>query len=132
MRASAPVFHDPERTSGASSPGSTKARCRRRLDSTSAGRELAAHGGGLGRALVALGDETELDRSLPPLAEPRRGLVDLCQRGQARFVAEMLDRMRGCRARELEVLLPLGIGIDQIRIDIGTVKDVAGAVGVDG
>src|SRR4051812_27241034 len=43
----------------------------------------------------------------------------------------MLDRMRRCRARELEVLLPLGIGIDQIRIDVGTVKDVAGAVGVD-
>ena len=90
---------------------------------------LAAHGCGLGRALVALGNETELDRGLPPLAEPRRGLVDLRQRGQARFVAEMLDRMRRCRPRELEVLLPVGIGIDQIRIDVGTVKDVAGAVG---
>ena len=92
---------------------------------------LAAPGCGLGRALVALGSETELDRGLPPLAESRRGFVDLGQRRQARFVAEMLDRMRRCRARELEVLLPVGIGIDQIRIDVGTVKDVAGAGGVD-
>jgi hypothetical protein len=73
-------------------------------------RASAAHGRRLGRALAALGDETELDRRLPPLAEPRRGLVDLRQRRQARLVAEMLDRMRRRRARELEVLLPLGVG----------------------
>src|SRR3954464_2507365 len=56
---------------------------------------------------------------------------DVGQCRQSGFVAEALNLVGRCRAGELEMILPALAGISEIGIDIGTVKDVAGAVGVD-
>ena len=56
---------------------------------------------------------------------------DIGKRRQAGLVAEPLDLVGRGGARELEMILPAFAGIAEIGIDIGAVKHVAGAVGVE-
>ncbi len=54
---------------------------------------------------------------------------DIGKRRQAGLVAETLNLVGRCRARELEMVVPAFAGIAEVGIDIGTVEHVAGAVG---
>src|ERR1700722_235169 len=56
--------------------------------------------------------------------------LDVGKRRQAGFVAETLNLVGRCRARELETIVPAFAGIAQVGIDIGAVAHVAGAVGL--
>src|SRR3954447_6195077 len=56
---------------------------------------------------------------------------DVRKRWQSGFVAEALDFVSRCRARELEVLMPAFAGVGEIGVDISAVEDIPGAVGVE-
>jgi len=58
-------------------------------------------------------------------------LVDIRQRRKACLVSQVLDGMGGGRTGKAEVVFPAGGGIGQTGKDIGAVKDVAGAVGIE-
>src|ERR1700719_4507133 len=57
--------------------------------------------------------------------------ANIIERGQARLVAETLNLVRGGRLREAEMLRPSPRRIRQVGIDVGAVKHVARAAGVD-
>src|SRR5260370_38972098 len=50
---------------------------------------------------------------------------------QSGLVAEALNFVGRCRAREIEMVVPAFAGIAEVGIDIGAVKNVAGAVGIE-
>src|SRR5260370_31975567 len=56
---------------------------------------------------------------------------DVCNRRQSGLVAEPLNLVGRCCAREIEMVVPAFAGIAEVGIDIGAVKHVAGAVGVE-
>src|SRR5229473_7134164 len=57
--------------------------------------------------------------------------LDVVKRRQSGLVAETLDFVGRCRAREFEMVVPAFARIAEIGIDIGAVKHVAGAVGIE-
>src|SRR5258708_35622218 len=56
---------------------------------------------------------------------------DVGKRRQPGFVAETLNFVGRCRAREIEMVVPAFAGIAEVGIDIGAVEYVAGAVGIE-
>src|SRR5882757_8081088 len=57
--------------------------------------------------------------------------LDVGNRRQSRLVAETLDLVGRCRARKLKMVVPAFAGMGEIRINIGAMEYVAGAVGVE-
>src|ERR1700716_165661 len=56
---------------------------------------------------------------------------DVGDRRQSGFVAEALNLVGRSRAREIEMVVPAFAGITEIGIDIGAVKHIARAVGIE-
>src|ERR1700738_3393400 len=56
---------------------------------------------------------------------------DVGKRRQTGLVAETLNFVSRCRAREIEMVVPAFAGITEIGIDISAVEYVAGAVGIE-
>src|ERR1700686_4099055 len=56
---------------------------------------------------------------------------DVGNRRQSGLVAEALNLVGRCRAREIEMVVPAFAGIAEVGIDIGAVENVAGAVGIE-
>src|ERR1700686_253682 len=56
---------------------------------------------------------------------------DVGERRQSGLVAETLNFVGRCRAGEIEMVVPAFAGIAEVGIDIGAVKHVAGAVGIE-
>src|SRR4051794_7423738 len=57
--------------------------------------------------------------------------LNVGERGQSGFVAETLNFVGRCCARKPEMIVPAQRGIAEIRINVGAVKHIASAVGVD-
>src|SRR3977135_1837612 len=57
--------------------------------------------------------------------------VDLGQRRRSGFVAETLNLVGRSRAREIEMVVPAFAGVAEVRVDIGAVEHIAGAVGIE-
>src|SRR5688500_11474940 len=57
--------------------------------------------------------------------------LDVGDGRQSCLVAEALDLVGRCGARELEMVVPAFAGIGEIGIDIGAMEYVAGAVGIE-
>src|SRR5260370_4255552 len=56
---------------------------------------------------------------------------DVVKRRQSGLVAEALNFVGRCRAREVEMVVPAFAGMAEVGIDIGAVEYVAGAVGIE-
>src|ERR1700730_17813879 len=56
---------------------------------------------------------------------------DVGQRRQSGLVAETLNLVGRCRAREIEMVVPAFAGAAEVGIDIGAMKNIAGAVGIE-
>src|ERR1700688_578291 len=56
---------------------------------------------------------------------------DVGDRRKSSLVAEPLDLVGRRRAGEFEMVVPAFAGIGEVGIDIGAMKDVAGAIGVE-
>src|SRR5260370_25933515 len=56
---------------------------------------------------------------------------DVVKRRQPGLVAEALNFVGRCRAREIEMVVPAFAGIAEIGKDVGTVEHVAGAIGIE-
>src|SRR6202048_5591641 len=56
---------------------------------------------------------------------------DIVKRRQPGLVAEALNFVGRCRAREIEMVVPALAGITEVGIDIGAVEHVAGTVGIE-
>src|SRR5260370_11134542 len=50
---------------------------------------------------------------------------------QSGLGAEALNFVGRCRAREIEIVVPAFAGVAEVGVDIGAVKNVAGAVGIE-
>src|SRR5712664_2530621 len=57
--------------------------------------------------------------------------LDVRKRRQSGLVAEALDLVGRCRAREVEMVVPAFAGVAEIGIDIGAMEDIAGTVGIE-
>jgi hypothetical protein len=68
---------------------------------------------------------------LATLVEEHLSRVDIGQGRQARLVAEVLERMCRRRAGKVEVILPCAGRIGEVGVNVGAMKNVAGAIGVN-
>src|SRR5260370_22987583 len=67
---------------------------------------------------------------LCPDFELLRDGFDVGNHRQSGLVAEALNLVGRCRAREIEMVMPAFAGIAQVGIVIGAMKNVAGAIGI--